>query len=526
MVKLKAIWQKICETAARRYKTSALLFGLLLVAALPPFYHTWAVFAAFCGVFALSQNQSSVKRLSAIGYWFGFGYFSAGFYWVGNALLIDAAKTGWLYPFVLLLGGGFFGLFTIFPFALMKFVKTRFSKILLLAVGWFLSTEWLRSVFLTGFPWNPLSSVLAFNPLWLQTLAWWGTYGLSMLIVIMTALPAVWLLNPHKRNIWAPFCSLLLILGLYIYGDFALVQWGKLNVGEQINVSLVQPSIPQTMKWSRDAVEKNFAQYVDLSRAEGLENIDFVIWGETASPFNLAYDLEHRVMAQEAVPPKGYLLAGMLQDGFEQNTGDYLLYNSLAAMDYFGQIHGIYSKNHLVPFGEYIPLRQYLPKWVKPLTNMVGQFAKGEKYQTIKLDGYAEFAPLICYEVIFSGQIVRKQNKPKWAVVLTNDGWYGISAGPYQHLVAAQMRAVEEGISIVRSANSGISAVINPYGIITSQIGLSEHGYIDDTVKISMSHDTLFGKYGNLAPLCLAGLLVLLAAAINKYLGIVKRNQV
>ena len=525
MVKLKAIWQKICETAARRYKTSALLFGLLLVAALPPFYHTWAVFAAFCGVFALSQKQSSVKRLSAIGYWFGFGYFSAGFYWVGNALLIDAAKTGWLYPFVLLLGGGFFGLFTIFPFALMKFVKTRFSKILLLAVGWFLSTEWLRSVFLTGFPWNPLSSVLAFNPLWLQTLAWWGTYGLSMLIVIMTALPAVWLLNPHKRNIWAPFCSLLLILGLYIYGDFALVQWGKLNVGEQINVRLVQPSIPQTMKWSRDAVEKNFAQYVDLSRAEGLENIDFVIWGETASPFNLAYDLEHRVMAQEAVPPKGYLLAGMLQDGYEQNTGDYLLYNSLAAMDYFGQIHGIYSKNHLVPFGEYIPLRQYLPKWVKPLTNMVGQFAKGEKYQTIKLDGYAEFAPLICYEVIFSGQIVRKQNKPKWAVV-TNDGWYGISAGPYQHLVAAQMRAVEEGISIVRSANSGISAVINPYGIITSQIGLSEHGYIDDTVKISMSHDTLFGKYGNLAPLCLAGLLVLLAAAINKYLGIVKRNQV
>ncbi len=515
MAKLKAIWQKICETAARRYKTSALLFGLLLVAALPPFYQTWAVFAAFCGVFALSQRQSSAKRLSAIGYWFGFGYFSAGFYWVGNALLIDAAKTGWLYPFVLLLGGGFFGLFTIFPFALMKFGKTRFSKILLLAAGWFLSTEWLRSVFLTGFPWNPLSSVLAFNPLWLQTLAWWGTYGLSMLVVIMAALPAVWLLNPNKRNIWALFCSLLLILGLYLYGDFALVQWGKLNAGEQIHVRLVQPSIPQTMKWSRDAVEKNFAQYVDLSRAAGLENIDFVIWGETASPFNLVYDLEHRVTAQEAVPPQGYLLAGMLQDGYDQTTGDYLLYNSLAAMDYFGQIHDIYSKNHLVPFGEYIPLRQYLPKWVKPLTNMVGQFAKGEKYQTVKLDGYAEFAPLICYEVIFSGQIVRKQNKPKWAVVLTNDGWYGISAGPYQHLVAAQMRAAEEGISIVRSANSGISAVINPYGIITSQIGLSERGYIDDTVKISMSHDTLFGKYGNTIPLFWAVILIFIACSVD-----------
>ena len=148
---------------------------------------------------------------------------------------------------------------------------------------------------------------------------------------------------------------------------------------------------------------------------------------------------------------------------------------------------------------------------------MVGQFAKGEKYQAIKLDSYAEFAPLICYEVIFSGQIVRKQNKPKWAVVLTNDGWYGISAGPYQHLVAAQMRAAEEGISIVRSANSGISAVINPYGIITSQIGLSERGYIDDTVKISMSHDTLFGKYGNTIPLLMALLLILTAAGLNYF---------
>ena len=336
-----------------------------------------------------------------------------------------------------------------------------------------------------------------------------------MLIVIIATLPAIWLLKPNKRNLWAPLCSLLLISGLYIYGDFALVQWGKLNVGEQIRVRLVQPSIPQTMKWSRDAVENNFAQYVDLSRAEGLENIDFVIWGETASPFNLAYDLEHRLMAQEAVPPKGYLLAGILQDGYDTNTGDYLLYNSLAAMDYFGQIHDIYSKNHLVPFGEYIPLRRYLPKWIKPLTNMIGQFGKGEKYQTLKLDGYAEFAPLICYEVIFSGQIVRRQNKPKWAVVLTNDGWYGISAGPYQHLVAAQMRAVEEGISIVRSANSGISAVINPYGIITSQIGLSERGYIDDTVKISMSHQTLFGEYGNKIPLIVAMLLVIISASFN-----------
>ena len=516
MAEIATIWQKICKIAGKKYKTVSLLSGLLAAGALPPFFCWWLLFLAFGGVFALGYGQNSIKRLSAIGYWFGFGYFSAGFYWIGNALLIDAAKTGWMYPFVLFLGGAFFGLFTIFPFSVMKLGKTLFSKILLLSAGWFLSAEWLRSVFLTGFPWNPLSSVLAFNPIWLQTLAWWGTYGLSMVVVIIATLPAVWLIKPNKRNILAPLCSLLLISGLYIYGDFALVQWGKLNVGEQIRVRLVQPSIPQTMKWSRDAVEKNFAQYIELSRAEGLENVDFVIWGETASPFNLAYDLEHRVMAQEAVPPKGYLLAGMLQDGYDQNTGDYVLYNSLAAMDYWGQIHDIYGKNHLVPFGEYIPFRQYLPKWIKPVTNMIGQFAQGEKYQTIKLGKYAEFAPLICYEIIFSGQIVRKQNKPKWAVVLTNDGWYGISAGPYQHLVAAQMRAVEEGISVVRSANSGISAVINPYGIITSKIGLAERGYVDDVVHIGQSHSTLFGRFGNFVPLAISVFLVLLSLILNK----------
>ncbi len=516
------LWQKICETAVRKYKTSALLFGLVLVGALPPFYHSWLILVAFCGVFALACRQNSWRRLVALGYWFGFGYFSAGFYWVGNALLIDAEKTGWMYPFVLLLGGAFFGLFTIFPFMIMKFTNSLVGKIFMLAGGWFLSTEWLRSVFLTGFPWNPLSSVLAFNPVWLQTLALWGTYGLSTVLIVVVTLPVIWMIKPCKNNLWAPLGAALLVLGFWEYGQISLKQSEQQNKGEQIKVRLVQPSIPQTMKWSRDAIEKNFSQYVKLSCAQGLENIDFVVWGETASPFNLMYDLEHRVSAQEAVPPQGYLLAGMLQDGYDKVSGDYMLYNSLVAMDYWGRIYDVYSKNHLVPFGEYIPLRKYLPKWVKPMTNMVGQFARGEKYQTIKLENYAEFAPLICYEIIFSGQVVRQKNKPKWAVVLTNDGWYGMSAGPYQHLVAAQMRAIEEGISIVRSANSGISALINPYGVITAQIGLSERGYVDGIVKIGLSHDTFFGRFGNVIPFLLSLFLLFgafIAGRFNNHKG-------
>lgn len=515
MLRFKDIYEKIFQIVMRYYKTTSLFLGISATGALPPFFHTWCLLA-FCGVAVLGCVKQNAKQLVAIGYWFGFGFFSFGFYWIGNALLIAPQQTGWLYPFVLVLNGVFFGLFVILPILIMKWGKTTLSKILFMSAGWFLSAEWLRSVFLTGFPWNPLSSVLAFDPVWLQTLSLWGTYGLSIVVLLIVTLPVVWFLKPCCKNVYAPIVSLLGILFLYGYGEYSLVQFGSLQDGEQIRVRLVQPSIPQSMKWNKTTVEENFADYIGLSQGSGLEYIDFVVWGETASPFNLLYDVEHRLMAQEAIPPQGYLLTGMLQDGYDSRTGDYVLYNSFFVMDYFGRSYDVYSKSHLVPFGEYIPLRSYLPHWVKPLTNMVAQFAKGRKYQTIKLDGYAEFAPLICYEIIFSGQIVRWQNKPKWAVVLTNDGWYGISAGPYQHLVATQMRAVEEGISIVRAANSGISAVINPVGVITSQIGLSERGYVDDTVKIDMSHNTLFGQYGNKIPFIISCFLIVFALLLNR----------
>ena len=158
-----------------------------------------------------------------------------------------------------------------------------------------------------------------------------------------------------------------------------------------------------------------------------------------------------------------------------------------------------------------------------PLTNTVAEFGRGKQFATIKLDKYPEFAPLICYEIIFSDEVVRKVNKPKWMVVLTNDGWYGISSGPYQHLAAAQMRAVEEGISIVRSANSGISAIINPYGEITAQIPLGTQDTINSIVKPDMARWTLFGEYGNNIPLIMSMAIFLLGLLFNLSGRIIKK---
>ena len=501
------------EKTAAHPKTSAFFAGILLALALPPYFQFWAMFLAFSGALFLCAQTQSLKSLTALGYWFGFSYYAVGFQWIGNALLVDAEKTGWLYLPVLLLNGAFFGLFTILPFISTKFGKNIFAKILLFAATWCVFNEYIREYILTGFPWNPVSSMLAFRPKMLQTLALWGTNGLSLIMVLIAAIPAVWLVKANRKTFISVLVSLFAVAALWEYGERVFAARPQVPDGHSLMVRLVQPSIKQSLKWNREAVEKNLQDYIDLSNTKGNQYIDFVVWGETASSFDLTADKEHLKMVQKAIPRHGYLIAGFLR--IEDSENGMTLYNSLGVFDYKGDIKGLYDKNHLVPFGEYVPLRQYMPQWIKPITNMIAEFGRGIKYQTIALEKYPAFAPLICYEIIFSGEIVRKTEKPKWLVVLTNDGWYGNSSGPYQHLAAAKMRAVEEGVTIVRSANNGISAVITPYGMVRKHLSLNARGMVDVIVKPDEARRTLFGQYGNIISLFMAALIFLCALGVN-----------
>ena len=495
-------------------KTAAFVLGALLSAALPPYYQFWTVFLAFSGLMFLICGTNRIRKLCELGYWFGFGYFAAGFYWIGNALLIDVMQTGWLYPIVLLLNGAFFGLFTILPAAVTKYGRNIVSKMLLFAAVWCLSAEWLRSFLLTGFPWNPISSVLGFSVPMMQILSVLGTYGTSLLLVLTAVCPTIWLINPRKYNTVMLLLPVVVCLGLWQFGEYVLDIRPSVPDGNSIMVRLVQPSIPQTLKWNREVLEDNLQTYVDLSRQNDIGYIDFTVWGETAYPFDLRYDEKHRRKIAAAVPTYGYLITGFLRrvnDGY-----DYTPYNSFGVINKKGELVDWYDKNHLVPFGEYIPLRKYLPEWVRPIANTVAEFGRGEKYKTLRIGNYPMFAPLICYEVIFSDEIVGREGEhPTWAVVLTNDGWYGVSSGPYQHLVAAQMRAIEEGMTIVRSANSGISAVINAYGEIRAQIPLGAHAAKDALVKPEEAHSTVFSRYGNRIPLAMSMMLILLALMLS-----------
>lgn len=515
-------WQSFLNGALAHYKTTALLLGVLLTAALPPFYHICTLFVAFAGAMFLASNTNKLKSLAAIGYWFGFGYFAAGFYWIGNALLIDITRTGILYPLVLLLNGAFFGLFTILPFMITKIGNNILTKSMLFAAFWCLICEWLRSFILTGFPWNPISSMITFSPEMMQILAVFGTYGTSLILVFFALLPAIWINQPNRKNFYLSFGAILFFfIAAWTYGGHILEERPYISDGKSIIVRLVQPSIPQTLKWNRNLLENNIRAYVNLSKKKDNSYVDFTIWGETAYPFDLADDNANRKITS-AVPPYGYLITGFLRRA--DNGYRYTPYNSFGVINKKGKLIDWYDKSHLVPFGEYVPLRKYLPDWIKPLANTVAEFGRGKQFQTLKIADFPTFAPLICYEIIFSDKIVQKEpQKPAWAIVLTNDGWYGISAGPYQHLAAAQMRAVEEGITIVRSANSGISAVINPYGEIKAQIPLGQTAAVDALVKPKESHPTFFGKYGNKIPLTMS-LFTLVLALLCSLLSSKRQN--
>lgn len=495
-------------------KTISALLGAFAVFALPPIYFFPALFVSFSGLLLLLSRADSAKRSFALGYWFGFGFFACGFSWIGNALLIDAQTFGWLYPLVLLGSGLFFGLFVAVPAWLTSYFSQFKHKYAVFPALWTLS-EWIRSFILTGFPWNLIGSCLAFHPAGIQWASVFGTYGVSYLVVVVSAAPALAFFYKTRT---AARASLLLISGGLIiicgFGFWRLHNCENTELSD-IRVRIVQPSIPQTMKWNRDTLENNFQSYIELSRAPGLDKINFVIWGETASPFPLDIDEKHRRLAAQAVPPQGYLITGSLRYNFDK-YGEASPLNSVLILNDKAEIAASYDKSHLVPFGEYIPLREYLPAAIRPIANTIANFQPGKGPQTINLPDYPQIGAAICYEIIFPGEIINRKNPPQWLINTTNDGWYGDSAGPRQHLVSAELRAVEEGITIIRAANSGISAIISPTGRIIDRLELNQRGILDINLPKLLNIYTVYGEFGNKILLLLLTLNIILVIFSSK----------
>jgi apolipoprotein N-acyltransferase len=327
-----------------------------------------------------------------------------------------------------------------------------------------------------------------------------GTYGLSFFTALAASAVAVLGYTPRLRAAWLVATIPLVVLGVFAAGGWLRLALAHEDIVPGVKFRLVQANISQADRSRPSQWEAHLRDHVDLSVTGRPSDVTHVVWGEAAIAFFLNIDDAHRRIAAEAAPANGLLLTGA-DRGVRDGGGWQAVYNSFYALRPDGEIAAVYDKSHLVPFGEYTPLRNIIP--FDELTGMSGGFAEGDGLATIAIDALPPFTPLICYEVIFSGNVTGRP-RPQWLLNLTNDAWFGLSLGPYQHYAAARMRAVEEGLPVVRTANTGVSAVIDGYGRTVDELGLGQRGVLDVALPKPATSFTPFRLLGNIISLLLA----------------------
>jgi apolipoprotein N-acyltransferase len=271
-----------------------------------------------------------------------------------------------------------------------------------------------------------------------------------------------------------------------------------------VKLRIMQPNLQQDVKFNYGAKAEVMRKYLALSdrdtgpQSRGVRDSTILIWPESAFPFFLAREPEALAQIADLLPTGTILITGAARPPTSAPGAPISrAYNSIYVIDHDGTIISTYDKLHLVPFGEYLPFQAVLEKiGLMQLTKVQGGFIPGDRRRTISLPRAPRVLPLICYEVIFPGEATTRDDRPGWMVNLTNDGWFGISPGPYQHLQQTRLRAIEEGLPIVRAANTGISAVIDPLGQITTQLGLGAEGVLDASLPQALPL-TLYTRFGD-----------------------------
>ena len=507
--------------ARARARTTAFLLGTLTAAALPPVHALPLLALTFAGLLYLVLHGSRPRDALVAGWLFGFGYFLAGLYWVGIAFFVEAERFGALaVPAVIGLcaGSAAFPAVACWLVALRRW-RSVAAAALALALAW-TAAEVLRGV-LTAFPWNPIGAVWPASSGVGQLAAVAGVYGLSLLTVAVAALPAT-LLEPgdgaaaggRGRLVLPPLLGAL-ALTLVWAGGQARLALADVEPTPGVRLRLVQANVPQDRKWDPEERERWFRRHLELSVPPEGERVTHVVWPESAVPYTLGRDPEARRLIGTVVPEGGYVLTGANRYDFDAEP--LKVWNSLQVVNEGGRIVAHYDKVDLVPFGEFLPFRGVLGRLgLEGLAAGAVDFQRGPGRLTLDLPGLPPFSALICYEAIFAGGAVdHRARRPDWLLNVTNDGWFGTSSGPFQHLAMARLRAVEEGLPLVRAANTGVSAVVDPYGRLVARLGLNETGALDADLPRPLA-PTPYARLGALGPLALAALAALLAAAAER----------
>jgi apolipoprotein N-acyltransferase len=380
------------------------------------------------------------------------------------------------------------------------------ARILTLAAALTLA-EWLRGHVLTGFPWNAFGYSLTGSLALAQAAALIGLWGLTFIAIAVFASPAALADDrADTRRPWlAPAAALAVLAGLAVYGAVRLATTPTTFV-PGVQLRIMQPNIPQDQRFNYSAKAEVIRRYLALSSraksppADGIAGVTHLIWPESAFPFFLTREPDALAAIGELLPPGTVLITGAARFAeAESGPGRIRAYNSVYVIDDEGVALPVYDKVHLVPFGEFLPLRSLLERLgLEQLVRVPGGFLAGERRRTITTPGAPAFVPLVCYEVIFPHAVVPPGERPGWLLNVTNDAWFGATAGPYQHLLQARLRAIEEGLPLVRAANSGISAVVDPLGRVVAALPLGHEGVVDSGLPQRIA-DPLYSRSGDLA---------------------------
>lgn len=501
----------------RRYAAAGAAGAASMLAFAP--LHAWPVlFVTFPalvwvldGIFAsgggtappLSQH---IKAAFWTGWWFGFGYFLCGLYWIGFAFLVEAEIFAVLLPFAVTLMPAGLALFFAAACAVAAAAwRPGLARILGLAVT-LTAAEWLRGKVLTGFPWNTLGYALTGPQSLMQTASVFGVYTLTLFAVLLFAMPALVCAAPEMAEQRAvlrrapPVVMLALLAAGFVWGHLRLER-AETRYVDGVRLRIVQPNIPQKEKWKPENRAAIFQRYLTVSRDKTLLGdigaVTHLIWPESAVPFLLADTPEALDAIAELVPRGATFITGAARGVKDDAASSGLrVYNSLYVMSNEAKVLSVYDKTHLVPFGEYLPFQDTLESiGLSQLTRIRGGFARGEGGRAMSAPGVPDFIALICYEIIFPDSIREKGASPGWLLNVTNDAWFGDSAGPYQHFHQARVRAVEQGLPVVRAANTGISAVIDAYGRIVARIPRNTPRAMDSPLPAALPH-TVFSRRG------------------------------
>lgn len=484
----------------------AWVLGALAALAMPPVHFLPILLVSLPALCIMAGEAPGWRRAALVGLFWGWGFHVAGLHWLTNAILTEADRFWWLVPIAVPALALPLGAFTIIPALLLRLVRPGWPRVLAFAGAW-TASEMLRGVMFTGFPWNLLGTAWGFAALPIQAAAWIGAYGLSLVTAILVLAPLA------RRGWWVAGGGVAALLAIGL-----IRLWPAEPEPQPVTLVLVQGNVPQDTKWREETRWPIFRRYTDLTtqgvRYAGEEapgNRILAIWPETASPFLLANDAEAARLAAQPLPEGGLLLAGAVRARFEGGRAAQV-WNSMVALDHTGHVLDVVDKAHLVPFGEYMPFRGLIPV---RLTVSSLDFSAAPGLRTVSLPGIPSFTGLICYEVIFPGAVTGPE-RPGFLVNITNDAWFGVSAGPYQHLASARFRAVEEGLPIARAAQTGISAVFDARGRVVARLGLAEMGVVVAPLPRPLP-PTPFARLGLAIPAGLIALSWILAGLSNRH---------